>query len=65
MKRSESTRPVASRLSFEAYCAELDIDPTDTRTASVVRALHARIARSDAALQSIVQDSQESLKDSA
>lgn len=56
-----TTRPVP-RMSFEQYCAELDIDPSDTRTATVVQALYARLLRSDAALRTIDTAANESLQ---
>ena len=65
MAASESTRPVASNLSFEAYCEALGIDANDTRTASVVRSLYYRIRRTDAYMRPFSDDSQDTLKDDA
>lgn len=44
---SDTTRPVGACLSFEAYCEALGVDASDTRQASLVRALHAGLVESE------------------
>lgn len=56
-----STRPVASHVSWEAYCEALGVEPSEARDASLVRALHAylgagRIAEPMSTDQPIIND---------
>lgn len=40
----QDTRPVGADLSYEAYCAALDIDPSEVRRASLIASLAARLS---------------------